>query len=68
MRPKIITTSSQVIGNKTSQVNLSSERFKILEQVPFITTDLSIRRGYKCINTLTEEIEIFSEEDLALSN
>lgn len=67
VRPKIITTSSQVIGNKTSQVNLTTDRFKILSQEPFVTTDLSIRKGYKCINLQTQEIEIFSEEDLALS-
>ena len=67
VRPKIISTSSQAIGKKTSQVNLEADRFKILLHVPFVTTDLNIRRAYKCINIRTEEIEIFSEEDLALS-
>lgn len=67
VRPKIIATNSQAIGKKTSQVNLVSDKFKILLQVPFVTSDLNIRKSYKCINTRTDEIEIFSEEDLALS-
>lgn len=68
VRPKIIITSSQVIGNKTSQVNLSPQRFKIFSHEPFITADLNIRRGYKCLNLSTEELVFFSEEDLALSD
>lgn len=67
VRPKIITTSAQVIGNKTSQVNLSTTRFKIEALVPFVTTDLSLRSAYKCVNLETGEFETFSEEDLALS-
>ena len=67
VRPKIITTSSQVIGNKTSQVNLDVNRFQIVDRYPFITTDLSLKRCYKCLNIKTGEIDIFSEEDLALS-
>jgi len=68
VRPKTILSSTQVIGNKTSQVNLDLTRFKILDHYPFVTTDLSLRKLYKCINLFTEEIEIFAEEDLAISD
>lgn len=67
VRPKIITSSAQVLGIKTSQVNLDINRFQILDQFPFISTDLSIKNSYKCINLKTEEVDFFSEEDLALS-
>lgn len=68
VRPKLITTSSQVIGLKTSQVNLESTRFKIESRIPFITTDFSIRKAYKCRNITTTDTQIFNEEDLALAH
>ena len=68
VRPKIITTSSQVIEHKTSQVNLESTRFKIESCIPFITTDFNIRKAYKCRNIATTDIQIFNEEDLALAH
>jgi len=67
VRPKLITSSTALIGQKTSIVNLDTTRLKILDQYPFITTNLYLKNCYKCLNIETGEIDIFTEEDLALS-
>ena len=66
-RAKLIATSSQVIGEKRSATNVTQATFVILEQVPYVTRDLALGKGYKCQNLLTQEVEIFDQEDLTLS-
>lgn len=67
VRPKSIVISSQVLGVKRSQVNLGSQTYIIISREPYVTQDLSVRPLYKCRNTNYGDIEIFSEQDLALS-
>jgi len=68
VRPKSIVVSSQVLGVKRSQVNLGPQTYEIISREPFVTQDLSVRPLYKCRNTLYGDIEIFSEQDIALSS
>ena len=67
VRAKLLITSSAVIGEKRSETNLTRQSFGIVEQIPYITKDLSIGLGYKCINLKTGESEIFDENDLKLT-
>lgn len=67
VRPKLIVTSSAVIGEKRSEVNLESDSFVVQEHIPYVNARLEIGRAYRCFNTRTREEEIFDEYDLAES-
>jgi len=67
VRPKLIVTSSAVIGEKRSEINLEQDPFRIEEQLPFVNANFEIGNAYKCINIKTGDIEIFDENDLAQS-
>jgi len=67
VRPKTSLASSQVIGSKRSAVNLQPQLYKIVSLEPFTTKDLNTRALYKCIDTKFGDVEIFSEQDIALS-
>ena len=67
VRPKSLLASSQVIGVKRSQFNLEPQRFRIESLSPFVTKDLQVRPGYRCINVEYGDVEIFAEQDIALS-
>ena len=67
VRAKLLITSSAVIGEKRSETNLTFNSFGIVEQVPYITKDLSVGIGYKCLNLKTGEFEIFDENDIRLT-
>lgn len=67
VRPKLLLSSSQVIGNKRSQISLDPKLlFEIKEYAPFITRDLHLRPGYRCIEVNYGDLETFAEEDIAL--
>ena len=65
VRPKIITTSSAVLGVKHSEKTLTDDVFKITELVPFITRAHTVGKGYKCINVDNGDIGTFYEDDIA---
>ena len=67
VRPKTLLASSQVIGIKRSQFNLEPQRFRIESLSPFVTKDLHVRPGYRCINVEYGDVEVFAEQDIALS-
>ena len=67
VRPKLIVTSSAVIGEKRSEINLEKDPFIIEEQLPYVNANWEIGNAYKCVNTRTREVEIFDEHDLAES-
>lgn len=67
VRAKSLLASSQVIGVKRSQVNLEPQTFRIVSLYPFTTKDLRARPGYRCKNTDYGDVEIFAEQDIALS-
>lgn len=65
VRPKLIVTSSAVVGEKRSEVNLEQDWFIIEEQLPYVNANWEVGNAYKCFNKRTREVEIFDENDLA---
>lgn len=66
VRAKSVLASSQVLGTKRSQLNLQPQTYEIVLREPFTTKDLHNRPLYRCRNTHSGDIEIFSEQDIAL--
>jgi len=67
VRPKLIVTSSAVIGEKRSEINLEQDPFLIVEHIAYVNAQLEASPAYRCMNTHTREEEIFDENDLAES-
>lgn len=67
VRPKIIVTSSEVIGIKRSEINLEKERFRIVQQIPYLTRAHTLGQAYKCQSLDYDHSEVFDQHDLALS-
>lgn len=65
VRAKLIATSSDVLGNKRSEVNLTQQVFVIEQLVPYVTRKMTAGKAYKCKNIDTNEIEIFQEDEIA---
>ena len=65
VRAKLISTSSDLLGNKRSEINLTNEVFIIKDKVPYVTRKMTIGKAYKCQNIQTGEIEIFQEDEIA---
>ena len=67
VRTKLLLSSSQVIGNKRSQISIDPKSlFEIKEYVPFVTRDLHLRPGYRCLEVNYGDSQFFAEEDIAL--
>lgn len=67
VRTKLLLSSSQVIGNKRSEISLDPKTlFEITEFVPLQTRDLHLKPGYRCREVSYGYPEIFAEEDIAL--
>jgi hypothetical protein len=67
VRPKLLATSSALIGVKRSEENLMQDRFRIEELVPYVARNYSVGRAYRCVNLKTRQVEVFDEWDLAPS-
>jgi hypothetical protein len=67
VRAKLIATSSDVLGNKCSEINLTQQTFIIEQCVPYVTRKMTVGKAYKCRNILSNEIEIFQEDEIALT-
>jgi hypothetical protein len=66
VRPKLLVTSSAVLGEKRSEVTLEQTVFVILQQVPYVTRGFFVGKAYKCQNLEHKrKIQIFDERDLA---
>jgi hypothetical protein len=68
VRPKLIVTSSEVIGNKTSETNLESDPFEIVRRLPYVTRGLTVGKLYVCKSLVDQSIESFYEDDVALTD
>jgi len=64
VRPKLLATSSALIGVKRSEENLKQDKFQIEELMPYVARNYSVGRAYRCVNLRTE---VFDEWDLVLS-
>lgn len=67
VRPKLIITSSAVIGEKRSEVNLEKDPFIVEDRFGYVNARSEIGNAYRCTNLNTRETEIFDEGDLAES-
>jgi hypothetical protein len=67
VRPKLIVTSSAVIGEKRSAISVEEDSFIVTEQIAYVNARFEIGRAYRCVNKRTLEEEIFDEDDLAES-
>ena len=66
VRPKLLVTSSAVLGTKRSEVTLEQTPFEIVQQVPYTTRGLFVGKAYKCRNLRDKKkIQIFDQRDLA---
>jgi len=67
VRPKLIVTSSAVIGEKRSAISVEPDPFIVTQHIAYVNARFEIGRAYRCVNQRTQEEEIFDEEDLAES-
>jgi hypothetical protein len=68
VRPKLIATSSAVIGIKHSITNLEDTVFRIVEQIPYVTKRLGVGTSYLCINSRNGETKVFDENTIVPTN
>lgn len=68
VRAKLIATSSDILGNKRSEVNLTEQIFVIEQKVPYVTRKMTVGKSYKCRSLLTNQVEIFQEDEIALTS
>ena len=66
VRPKLIVTSSAVLGVKRSQVTLEDTVYGIVRQVPYNTRGHFVGKAYECENLQNpkRDTEIFDERDI----
>jgi len=68
VRPKLIVTSSALLGEKRREVTVESESFEIVEKIPYVTHRMSVGRAYRCVSLdHPRNIEIFSESEIVPS-
>jgi hypothetical protein len=67
VKPKLIITSSAVLGVKRSEVTLEQETYEIVKQVPYVTTGKTLGRAYRCRSLRDESIQVFDEGDIVIS-
>ena len=68
VRAKLIATSSKLLGVKHSETNLEDAVFRIVEAVPYVCSDLSVGKSYRCIEVRSGQQEIFDEDDVVPTN
>jgi hypothetical protein len=64
VRVKLIITSSDVLGTKRSERNVSKEVYVIEKRTASVTRKLTLEKRYKCREVDTGQIEHFDEDDL----
>jgi len=67
VRPKLIVTSSAVVGEKRSEVSLEADPFLVTRQLAYVNARFEVGRAYRCTNRRTGQEEIFDQDDLAAS-
>ena len=67
VRPKLIVTSSAVIGKKRSEISLEEDPFIVKEHILYVNAGFAVGIAYRCVNQRTLEEEIFDAQDLAES-
>lgn len=66
VRPKLIVTSSAVLGVKHSERNLEEDIFIVTEHIAYVSAAYTVGRAYRCeLIKQPSHFEIFDESDLA---
>jgi len=66
VRPKLIVTSSAVLGVKRSQVTLEKAVFVVEKHIAYVSADFHVMKAYRCSRIdASDEIEIFDQSDIA---
>ena len=68
VRPKLISTSSAVIGVKRSEITVETEIFIITKRMGYVSRSLTIEPLYICKSTVTDKVESFEENIITLCN
>ena len=67
VRPKLIVTSSQVLGTKRSEQTLEEEIFIVEKCLPYVSRRNTIEKAYVCIGLTSNRKETFGEDEIALT-
>jgi hypothetical protein len=67
VRPKLIVTSSAVVGEKRSEVSLVNDPFVVTEHLAYVNARFEVGRAYRCVNRSTQQEDLFDEQDIAAS-
>ena len=67
VRPKLLATSSQVLGAKRSEVTLEDEIFVVDKCLPYVSRRNTIEKAYVCIGLASNRKETFQEDEIALT-
>jgi len=65
VQTKTIVTSSQVLGQKRSEVSLDKDVYEVLENLSYLTAARTVGKAYRVIHVVTRQEETFDENDLA---
>jgi len=68
VKPKLISTSSAVIGVKRSETTLENEIFVITKRMGYVSRSLTVEPLYICKSTVTDKTEAFEENIIALAS
>lgn len=68
VRAKLISTSSETIGTKRSELSVTDTVFVIEKLVPYVTRNMNVNQAYKCRNLKTDGVEIFQEDEIAITS
>ncbi len=67
VRPKLIATSSEVLGTKRSEVTLEEEIFVVKKLLPYVSRKNTIEKAYVCSGLTSGRQETFQEDEIALT-
>ena len=67
VRPKLIVTSSDLLGIKRSEQTLEPEIFVIKKQLAYVSRKNTIERAYVCLGLTSNRKETFQESEIALT-
>ena len=67
VRPKLLATSSEVLGAKRSEVTLEDEIFVVDKCLPYVSRRNTIEKAYVCVGLTSNRKETFQEDEIALT-
>jgi len=65
VRTKTVVTSSQVLGQKRSELTLDSDLYEVLDTLAYLTAAGTTGKAYRVVHVVTGQEDTFDEHDLA---